>query len=262
MSFKIVLVLAIIGIARIDAKAGTLGRDGVISDVDYYDCLDKPNGHEIHPWDCTRFIHCDNGRAHDKSCSRCNVDPVTCPEGWLHFDYEEDKCEYADVAGCHVSGNQTRPDPPTEAPEEVPEDETTAGPEEPVADPRCPVNCEYEPVGCECAIFYQCRDGVYSEYNCPAGLHFNAATKACDVPSEAGCNLNPKTCCTCQYAGTAACSPNYVFQDFNRSVEYTGDHHCIREARVCGTGLVWNSGANNADGACDFKENVPACAST
>jgi len=267
MGIKTILLLVAVGIASINAKATKLDkhrRDPVIPDIDYYDCSGRVDTLEIHPWDCTRFIHCDNGRAHDKSCAECHVDPTTCPTGWLHWDPSVIRCEWADVAGCHVSGNQTQEtttvDPtPTEEPIGSSTEEpinTSVSPE----DPRCPVNCEYQPVECECSIFYHCDDGEYSEYECPEGLHFNQVTKQCDIPAEAGCNLDPKTCCECKYIGDDACSPDYKFQDFDRSVnEYEGDHHCIRENRSCDNGLVWNSEANNAGGACDFRDNVSGC---
>ncbi|OXA59918.1 uncharacterized protein LOC110844377 [Folsomia candida] len=125
-------------------------------------------------------------------------------------------------------------------------------------DPRCPENCEYQPVACECAVFFQCRDGVYSEYRCPNGLHFNAATKACDRIENAACSLEPEFCCECKHIGEP-CKKDYIFQDYDRSVQYTGDENCLRETRTCGHGLVWNPNANDVGGSCDFTHNIPNC---
>jgi len=170
------------------------------------------------------------------------------------------------VAGL---GSAMPQEPLTEAPvepTEAPVDPSEAPPqpsEAPVdpVDPRCPVNCEYRSVDCECSDYFQCKNGVYERYSCPDGLHFNQASLQCDVKEQAGCNLDPETCCKCEYRGVDACGPNYIFQDHNRNVTYEGARHCIQDPRSCENGLVWNDNANGADkdGACDLRKNVAAC---
>lgn len=101
MSLRHVLHAALVGWVLVAGAVGfqsAWAREPTIVDVDYYDCSGKVNTFEVHPWDHTRFINCDHGRAHDKSCGECSKDPVTCPEGYLIFDYCLQQCETANTA--------------------------------------------------------------------------------------------------------------------------------------------------------------------
>ena len=69
--------------------------------VDFYNCAGKTDGNYIHPTDCTKFISCvAQQHAYERDCPKCDVDPVTCPNGRLHYDHASDTCLYADEAGC------------------------------------------------------------------------------------------------------------------------------------------------------------------
>ena len=77
--------------------------------VDWYDCSEREDGNYIHPNDCTKFMSCvARQHAYERNCAICNENPVNCPTGRLHYHYPQDRCEWADVAGCVV---EEGPDP-------------------------------------------------------------------------------------------------------------------------------------------------------
>lgn len=76
-------------------------REPVIPDIDYYDCSEKPNGVYRHPFDCTRFIECDNGRAHDRSCESCDpADPRSAGKEFMVFDLDNERCGWPAETEC------------------------------------------------------------------------------------------------------------------------------------------------------------------
>ena len=67
----------------------------------YYSCAGKVDGNYPHPTDCTKFMSCvAQTYAYERQCAKCHVDPVTCPNGYLHYSHADDSCLYADEAGC------------------------------------------------------------------------------------------------------------------------------------------------------------------
>lgn len=110
MEFRQTILSGLSAMILLSALGRADAREPVIPDVDYYDCSgDKLNTLHVHPWDCTRFIHCDNGRAHDKSCAVCHVDAKTCPTGWLVFDYKQQQCDWADKAEANCAVKEPEP---------------------------------------------------------------------------------------------------------------------------------------------------------
>lgn len=59
-------------------------------DVDYYDCTGRHGTRETHPFDATRFIACENGRANDMACPDC----PECEGGHQRFDLPTQTCEH------------------------------------------------------------------------------------------------------------------------------------------------------------------------
>lgn len=66
-------------------------------------CLDKQDGNYPLPWDCTRFISCSGGIASERDCASCNVDPIRCPEGRTVYNFDVDKCLWADETECKIT---------------------------------------------------------------------------------------------------------------------------------------------------------------
>jgi Chitin binding Peritrophin-A domain len=72
-----------------------------IDNIDYYDCSGKPNGNYLHPFDCTRFIMCTEGRAADMACPDCDVSDERCAGSkYLFYDAELDRCEWPANTRC------------------------------------------------------------------------------------------------------------------------------------------------------------------
>lgn len=76
-------------------------REPVIPDIDYYDCSEKPDGMYRHPFDCTRFIVCDNGRAHDRACESCDpADARSAGKEFMVFDLDNERCGWPAETEC------------------------------------------------------------------------------------------------------------------------------------------------------------------
>ena len=74
-------------------------------DVDYYDCTGKPDGSYIHPFDCTRFITCHNGRAADMACPDCDLEknPYQCAgQEYLYYNRPTDTCQWPRDTPCET----------------------------------------------------------------------------------------------------------------------------------------------------------------
>jgi hypothetical protein len=117
-------ILVIVGVAVLAASASAAPRKSKIADiysrsnhdnVDYYDCQDKLKGNYTHPWDCTRFITCSNGRASDMACADCDKNNAQQCAGldYLVYDKSVDRCEWPADTQCD-------PDPQTTTTEKPP----------------------------------------------------------------------------------------------------------------------------------------------
>jgi len=242
-------------------------RVAVIPDVNYYDCSQKESGLEVHPWDCTRFIHCDNGRAHDKSCAECHVDKITCPDGWLVFDFGAQECEWADKANATCAAPTQDTENPETSPEMTENPETspeiTENPEETTEQnqfPCNPRNCSH--VG-YCQSFQKCSDAGFLELvNCP---HDNAGHSlwwnfekngnhggVCDIWENLSAYLqnlylDDHRCIEpCRYEAHSPCSASYTYFD--------GLPNGASFENQCGNGLIFNP--DHDVETCDFCYNV------
>ncbi|XP_021967332.1 uncharacterized protein LOC110862441 [Folsomia candida] len=94
-------------------------------DVTYYNCAGKPDGNYLHPFDCTRFITCHNGRTADMACGDCDMNNVNGCQGSKYLVYlpAKDWCEWPKDADCHAW--------PTDVTTDVPPPVTTPKPDEP-----------------------------------------------------------------------------------------------------------------------------------
>jgi len=61
---------------------------------------------------------------------------------------------------------------------------------------RCPLpdlnkkTSTYFPNACHCTKFFECSNGRFYSFNCPAHLHFNPRKDVCDWPYRAGCHTH------------------------------------------------------------------------
>jgi len=127
--FGAALGFAVGGPAEISFGEATTSRPPY-DDVTYFDCTGQHGAYHSHPWDCTRFIQCHNGRSADMPCAHCN-ETARCPDGYLNWDPRINVCNWPDVVGC-IPGQGTTvaptPLPTTVAPTPPP---TTVAPTQP-----------------------------------------------------------------------------------------------------------------------------------
>ena len=73
-----------------------------LENIDYYDCSAKPDGNYIHPTDCTRFITCIDGKAHDFPCPDCGRDnhPQCNGDEFLVYNADHDWCDWPGETPC------------------------------------------------------------------------------------------------------------------------------------------------------------------
>jgi len=135
MGVKILLVLACALVSTMAAATGEdhlPGHKDSEQPVDWYDCSGKDLGNYNHPHDCTKFMTCAPAGAYERDCAACHVHPDNCPEGRLHYNEPQDKCLWADEAGCSAGGGPTHAPPTTttQASEERPVEGTPCDPED------------------------------------------------------------------------------------------------------------------------------------
>jgi len=176
---------------------------------------------------CVQFIRCINGRASQHACQNglhfnptsqqcdlpqnvgCRIEftcPINIPPGQLVAFRSQTNCsEYFICYGqsapvqqsCNpalhfdpVSGQCTYPNL-TDCP--LGEGTTTQGVDDPVittttqASFVCPSD-GYHPHPTTCSSYIVCASGVPYFFSCSDGLHFNANTGQCDLPSNANCS--------------------------------------------------------------------------
>lgn len=81
-----------------------------ITNVDYYDCSAKPDGNYLHPTDCTRYIVCANGTAHDMACPDCGKDNHPQCNGQEFLVYEDTQFDWCDWPSNIPCGANERPE--------------------------------------------------------------------------------------------------------------------------------------------------------
>lgn len=128
---------------------------GICQEEDKVDCeangdpimCPEPFGFFPYPGECKKFLHCDNGIAHVKTCSEnLEYDPVnkvcTKPKGYC--------------------GDTSR-------------------------DPHCLEPTGLFPDSTNCRLFYHCEHGVAYQKHCSSPLMFNPAKGVCDWPENVEC---------------------------------------------------------------------------
>ncbi|GJQ81031.1 hypothetical protein Trydic_g21841 [Trypoxylus dichotomus] len=125
-----------------------------------------PSGQHFlpHPYDCSLFIECNNGR----------YSVLDCIDG-LYFNRKLGWCDFPENVACV----NAKPTP------KAPNDND--GP-----DGSCPLNNNPATVYFladrrDCSVFYKCDWGVPIAKACSPGLHFNRVLNVCDWPWNAGC---------------------------------------------------------------------------
>ncbi|GLV44872.1 Mucin 68D [Carabus blaptoides fortunei] len=149
------------------------------------------------PEDCTKFYHCDNGKAVHKDC------PAN-----LHWSVTTNRCEWPYLAGCQGEQPTTYPADTTQKPSE-PATKPTEATEQPTEEPVVlPEGCYDGSISAEaccegvtdwwvhlpdpenCGKFYQCDNGQAVHKDCPAGLHWSVTADKCEWPDIAGCQTS------------------------------------------------------------------------
>jgi hypothetical protein len=201
-------------------------------DVDYYDCTGRHETMETHPFDCTRFMKCDNGRAHDMACPKCHTHPSSCPNGYLIWDNPNQICNWGDQTECSA------PPPPT----------TTSAP--PGGD-ECDENCVEEG---DCQLYKVCLGGHWVTEKCDAETWWNSNANggahggACDFWE----NLNdeqqdkyrddphcPAPPLPCYWRPDADCDNKYWWLEEGQKTNKSEKHlSCPKSPE--GISLVWN----------------------
>ncbi|XP_037904972.1 peritrophin-1-like [Hermetia illucens] len=233
-------------------------------------------GYRSDPESCCRYLVCDN----------CIEKTMTCPNG-LHWNNKTQACDWPCNAGCAGGeGGEVAPpvepttEPTTEPPTTVPTTEptTTEIPTQPppTTEPPstcCPGSCcecdegQYTS-GSECCKFRVCEAGKYVELKCPAGLHWNNKTKACDWPCNAGCAnitgpnppvITPPPVVTPPGTGNPGCGEcvcgTFSPVDGEACKYKVCDNGCWTTMK-CPAGLIWNQNATAcAWGNCQHCES-------
>ncbi|GBO29057.1 Peritrophin-1, partial [Araneus ventricosus] len=114
-----------------------------------------------HPGDCSKFVVCDSGAAHQKSC----------PAG-LHFSTALQACDYPSKVQCDKMGVLRSVGVPSAFCPEV----------------NGKIAIFYRHAS-NCSVYYLCSNGLAYEFVCPAGLHFNLRQKKCDYEDNARCPI-------------------------------------------------------------------------
>jgi len=130
MYFKVALVIAVLAYTvladDLEALEENPGRTAHVSrdnyeDVRYFSCTGKPDGNYLHPFDCTRFITCHNGRSADMACGDCDLNNVNGCQGnpYLVYKLEKDWCDWPAITDCHATGTTPSPSDPSECEDRV-----------------------------------------------------------------------------------------------------------------------------------------------
>ncbi|KAJ6647233.1 Peritrophin-1 [Pseudolycoriella hygida] len=96
----------------------------------------------------------------------------------LHFDPVTQQCTFPNMTDCPLT-------PPGDG-------TTTPNPGGPTTTTQAPFVCQSDghfPHPTTCSSFVVCAGGTPHFFNCSEGLHFNASTRQCDLPSNANCTL-------------------------------------------------------------------------
>lgn len=198
-------------------------------DVTYYDCEGRHDTMEPHPYDCTRFIKCDNGRAHDMACPACHVDLVYCPHGYLHWDNANQICNWGNVTVCSSH-------PPTT--------ESSVTPKE------CDEDCKEEG-GCQ--SYTLCEGGHWVIHTCDADTWWNPNRTnphggTCDfwdnlTPEQQSKYRDEHDCPTpgipCHWRRDIVCDNKYFWLGVG-SKSNKDEQHLTCPISPDGISLVWN----------------------
>jgi len=268
MRVFIVLAVACLCVAEIQAKVATFDVD----DVTYYNCVGKPDGNYIHPYNCNQFITCHNNRASERDCAICHVDPADCPNGRLFYQKKTDTCELFHIAGCVVDGgDETSEEPETERPIEP-----TSAP--PVEGGDCLLNCTHQ-AGGNCDEFQRCSNsggsrwdnssqsfwGKWETVPCGDELFWNPTPPGVSSPGGT-CDLieNLPTDLQNQYKSDEACFPPCRFEEHETDAgQCAGQYYYLNRATPntqtltktlmqCPASLVFNIRTET----CDRCQNV------
>ena len=126
------------------------------------------NGEFPHPKECTKWVHCSNGKPYVKDCP-----------GGLHFNPKLRVCDWPNRAGCQAPKTAQRgKDTEIIDEEEVTITETSAF--------KCSEN-GYFPYPGDCQRMYECMAGSARVRKCPDGLHFDGSIAQCSFPEDVGC---------------------------------------------------------------------------
>lgn len=188
-----------------------------------YLCADKSNGNYLHPFDCTQFLMCSNGLAHEFNCGDCNENdnPGRCRNGRLVFDKDLGFCNWADLTPCQTDGGGT-----TETELVPPVTDPTTGPRPPQeGDPCDPELCRNNGY---CQDYLRCdkETGKLVKEHCGENLVWNPLHPNGTVHVHGGnCdiweNLSPeveheyrsdKDCLACFWRGLGECRQDYDYQ--------------------------------------------------
>lgn len=141
------------------------------------------------PEDCGKYYVCDSGY----------LISMSCPEG-LHFSTVFKVCDLPQNARCQQNATETyksevRNPKSVQVSQEAKKLGKLVLPKELVI--QC--NAENGPLGSwadlrpdteDCTKYYICDRGTIHSMNCPYGLHFSAASKVCDYPERAQCQVS------------------------------------------------------------------------
>jgi len=219
-----IVLFALVGVALGSAVGGrsmidmpTVQSREPIDDSDLFDCAGKNGDLNPHPFECTRFLQCHNGRTADKPCPDCAAGDKRCPEGFLNWDQTNSVCNWPDVTPCTPGVRPTdAPAPTTEAP---------------VGDSCDPNDCD---VDGDCHGYTWCErvhnsagprndTGVISRGDC-GDLYFNPSASAgpvavcsrweeLDAATQQKYRDDPTCDPYCKLIPDEDCSRNYTYRD-------------------------------------------------
>ncbi|GIY90136.1 hypothetical protein CDAR_581411 [Caerostris darwini] len=187
-----------------------------------------------HETDCRKFYTCNGGVTILQVC-----------QNGLHFNAQEQKCDWPENAGCETKI--------IEKPDKIPK----IG-----IDGQCPKEDSDTPVLLphkDCTKFYMCHNGVLLVKSCQKGLHFNAKLNVCDYPDKAGCDsgfIKPKgrdglegldTLCPLNEDGNPILKPHET--DCRKFYTCNGG---VSILQVCQNGLHFNAQLQK----CDWPEKA------
>ncbi|XP_052786045.1 chitin-binding domain protein cbd-1-like [Mya arenaria] len=210
----------------------TLGSTPVPSGA--FSCRGRTYGNYAHP-DCTKFYMCGGNGMH----------VMDCPAS-LHYNAATDQCDWPANVQC---GNEVSTDAPT-----------TLG-STPV--PSGAFSCRGRTYGNyahpDCTKFYMCGGNGMHVMDCPASLHYNAATDQCDWPANVQCWNEVSTAVPTTLDSTPV--PSGAFSCRGRTYGNYAHPDCTKFYMCGGNGMhVMDCPAslhyNAATDQCDWPANV------